>query len=130
MKKLSNILRACRAPLCTLLLLPAWGLMSFAEAEKEPASFLTVLGNNIWYILLVIAFGIGIMLVSKWSKKINARDEQFKSEYEQYKAEHPEEFEDEEDEEEPSPVPAESDGETDEGSFDPSAEAEKEPEEQ
>ena len=126
-KKHKNVLRACRALLFTLLLLPAGALMSFAAEEKEPASFLTVLGNNFWYILLVIAFGAGIILVSKWSKKINARDEQFKAEYEEYKAEHPEEFADKEAQ---TPDPAENDGEAAEEPSDPSAEADKEPEEQ
>ena len=77
----------CCAVVCALLLLSIGALVSFAEGGEEPASFLTVLGNNIWYILLVIAFGVGILLISKWSQKIKVRDDQFKSEYEEYKAE-------------------------------------------
>ena len=94
MKKIQTILRACCALTGALLLLPFGSLVGFAEGETTAApTFWQILGSNFWYILLVIAFGVGILLVSKWSKKINARDEQFKEEFAQYKAEHPEEFE-------------------------------------
>ena len=63
------------AALCLLfaLTLP---LLCFAEGNEAPIdknTFESVM-NVIWYVILAVLFSGGLILVSKWSKKINQRD--------------------------------------------------------
>ena len=71
----------------------ALSLCSFAEeggAQATETSFWQKLLDNIWYIVLVVAFGVGLIVINRWSAKIKKRDEEFKKEYEEWKAENPE----------------------------------------
>ena len=79
----------CRIAVCALMFVGC-PLGVFAdEAAKEP-SFFEKLGNNIWYIVLVIAFSAGLIIITKWSSKIKERDAKLKEEYDEWKKEHPE----------------------------------------
>ncbi len=67
-------------------LLSVFSLYAFAE-NGEKVGFLKTLGNNIWYILLVIVFGAGLILVSKWSGKIKENDQKLSEEAEKFQKE-------------------------------------------
>lgn len=67
-------------------LLSVFSLYAFAESG-EKVGVLKTLGNNIWYILLVIVFGAGLILVSKWSGKIKENDQKLSEEAEKFKKE-------------------------------------------
>ena len=62
--------------LCALCLILALSMPVLCFAEGETADENTVMEviNIIWYVVLVVLFGGGLILVSKWSQKINARD--------------------------------------------------------
>ncbi len=53
-----------------LLLLP---FSCFADGI-EGSEVLRKIGGNIWYILLVVVFGAGLLLISKWSSRIKESD--------------------------------------------------------
>ena len=92
MKKLIIWLSAL---LSSALLFSGTALSSFAS-DGEPAAEPSIwqkIGDNIWYILLVVAFGAGLIIITRWQAKIKARDEKFKKEYDEWKVEHPEEAE-------------------------------------
>ena len=84
MKKTLTVL-LCQAPLFFSLAIGAYA------SDASEKSFFSKLGDNIWYILIVIAFGAGLILISKWSSKIRSSDEKNRKEYEDWKKEHPEE---------------------------------------
>lgn len=84
--------RIIAALLLTLSLFGVFSLAAFADdAGTGEKSFFAKLGDNIWYILLVLAFSAGLIIITKWSAKIKARDEKFKEDYDAWKKEHPEE---------------------------------------
>ena len=68
-------------PLCSLLILCVLPLCSFAEESASAGNFQKIL-DVIWYVILAVLFGGGLILVSKWSKKINERDRALQEELE------------------------------------------------
>ena len=61
------------------------------EGANASPSVLQLLKDNFWYIVLVVAFGAGLILVSVWSKKIKKNDEKLKEEMDRQIAEAEEE---------------------------------------
>ncbi len=59
--------------LFSLVLFCLLPLFAFAEESASAGSFQKIL-DVIWYIILAVLFGGGLIVVSKWSKKINERD--------------------------------------------------------
>ncbi|MBQ9469200.1 MAG: hypothetical protein IJU52_09360 [Clostridia bacterium] len=82
-----------RTALTSGILFFSFTVRGFAAEAAEKKTFFEKLGDNIWYILLVIAFGAGLIIITKWSSKIKARDKKTQEEYELWKKEHPEEAE-------------------------------------
>ena len=63
-------------PIVSLISAFALPLFSFAdESDVTPAGEATV--KIVWYVVLVVLFGGGLIAISKWSKKINERDAEF-----------------------------------------------------
>ena len=87
---------------CTLLTASALPCLAFAE-DASPALSADAIMEIVWYVILVLLFGGGLIAISKWSKKINERDEQLKQELSQLSENDQEE---EHDSEEQSDEPA------------------------
>lgn len=64
--------------------------IAFSSEPEKSKSFFEALGSNIWYIVLVILFGAGLLLITKWSAKIKERDRKAAEEYEEWKKANPE----------------------------------------
>ncbi|MBQ8214983.1 MAG: hypothetical protein IJZ33_01840 [Clostridia bacterium] len=67
---------------CTLLTASALPCLAFAE-DASPSLSADAIMEIVWYVILVLLFGGGLIAISKWSKKINERDEQLKQELSQ-----------------------------------------------
>ena len=87
-------------------LLPIASVISYAEGE-DGVSLFSKIGSNIWYILLVVAFGGGLLLISKWSQRINEWDRQLEEERLAYEREHPAQEESDAPQDEESDEPSE-----------------------
>jgi flagellar biosynthesis/type III secretory pathway M-ring protein FliF/YscJ len=63
------------ATLCLLfvLILPLSCFAKESDAPLDANTFSSIM-NVIWYVILAVLFSGGLILVSKWSKKINERD--------------------------------------------------------
>ncbi|MBP3322115.1 MAG: hypothetical protein J6M12_07145 [Clostridia bacterium] len=60
-------------PIYSLLTASALPCLSFADgSDVTPAGEATV--KIVWYVVLVLLFGGGLIAISHWSKKINERD--------------------------------------------------------
>ncbi|MBQ8235754.1 MAG: hypothetical protein IJZ37_03605 [Clostridia bacterium] len=84
-------------PFSSLLMFCILPLFAFAEEGTSAGSFQKIL-DVIWYIILAVLFGGGLILVSKWSKKINERDQELQEQLEEEMAAQEEEFEETEEE--------------------------------
>lgn len=72
------------AALCLFFAL-ALPCLCFADGAGTPAEE-NIVGrvmNVVWYVILVVLFGGGLILVSKWSKRINERDAELEQQLQQ-----------------------------------------------
>ena len=59
--------------------------LCFAEGTETPPEE-NIVGrvmNVVWYVILVVLFGGGLILISKWSKRINERDAELEQQLQQ-----------------------------------------------
>ncbi len=90
-------------PIYSLLTAAALPCLSFADgSDVTPAGEATV--KIVWYVVLVLLFGGGLIAISHWSKKINERDAELEK---KLREEEQQEQTEKEGGEEPESIPAE-----------------------
>lgn len=94
-------------PIYSLLTAAALPCLSFADgSDVTPAGEATV--KIVWYVVLVLLFGGGLIAISHWSKKINERDAELEK---KLREKEQQEQTEQEGGDEPEGSPAESDAE-------------------